>query len=138
MQYAERLPTLPSPRTMVAPLVALVIGAGAATGAYALLDNDGSSSASGTTKVIVTEPVQPGSGTAAKDEAAVAAAVGQVGGGAELHGSKASQYGTSQYRLAEPQYGSADHGTSGYRFSQPQSGSADHGTFSQPQSGPRP
>jgi hypothetical protein len=128
---------------MVAPLVALVIGAGAATGAYALLDNDGSSSASGTTKVIVTEPVQPGSGTAAKDEAAVAAAVGQVGGGTELRGSKASsQYGTSQYRFAEPQVGSADHGASGDRFSQPQFGSADHGAsgdrFSQPQSGARP
>jgi hypothetical protein len=119
MQYAERLPALPSPRTMVAPLVALVIGAGAATGAYALLDDDGASAASGTTKVIVAEPVQTGSGTAAKDEAAVAAAVGQVGGGAELRGSKASQYGTSQYRLAEPQSGSSQHDTSGYRFAQP-------------------
>jgi hypothetical protein len=37
MQYAERLPNT---RSMVAPVVALVIGAAAATGTYALIDND--------------------------------------------------------------------------------------------------
>ena len=35
MQYAERLPTLPSARTIVVAVVALGIGAGAATATYA-------------------------------------------------------------------------------------------------------
>ena len=152
MQYAERLPTLPSPRAMVVPVVALVIGAGAATGAYALLDDDGSGPAPSTTKVIVAEPVQPGAGVAAKDEAAVAAAisnssarpatevkdeaaiaaaVGQANHHGEFSGSTASQYGTSQHRLAPQKSGtgvelrgskaSAD-GTSQSALGQAQSG----------------
>ena|SRR5919109_1989014 len=43
---------------------------------------------------------QSSSPTEMKDEAATAAAIGQSSGGSELRGSKASQYGTSQYRLA--------------------------------------
>ena len=86
MEYAARLPRTPSRRTIVAPLVALLIGAGVATGAYALIDdNDVATQAS---KVIVVE--QPAPGTAdipGKNESATAAA---ISGGLELRGSKAS------------------------------------------------
>jgi hypothetical protein len=72
MQYAEHLP---NPRRMVAPAVALVIGAAAATGAYALLDSEQVELPA--PKVIVTEtPAQPSQGVAAKHEAATAAAIG--------------------------------------------------------------
>jgi hypothetical protein len=87
MEYAARLPRLPSRQTVVAPLVALVVGAGVATGAYALIDDEGASQAS---KVIVVE--QPTAGSAeiqGKNEAATAAAITQSGG-IELRGSKAS------------------------------------------------
>jgi hypothetical protein len=109
MEYAARLPRTPSRRTIVAPLVALLIGAGVATGAYALIDdNDVATQAS---KVIVVEQPAPGTadipgkneaGTAAaiagatsvtdipgKDEAGAAAGISQSGG-VELRGSKAS------------------------------------------------
>jgi hypothetical protein len=60
---------------MVAPAVALVIGAAAATGAYALLDNEQIELP--TPKVIVAEtPAQPSQGVGAKHEAATAAAIG--------------------------------------------------------------
>jgi hypothetical protein len=108
MEYAARLTRFPSRNTLVAPFVALVVGAGVATGAYALID-DGSTATS--EKVIVVE--QPGpnaanipgkneAGTAAaisgpqvagltdKNEAATAAAISQHSGGIELRGSKAS------------------------------------------------
>ena len=71
MEYVAQLP---KPRKMVAPLVALVIGAGGAVGAYALIDdtNDGVES----TRVIVTESPAPSSaGVEAKDEARTAAAI---------------------------------------------------------------
>jgi hypothetical protein len=42
------------------------------------------------------------SATEMKDEAASAAAIGRSSAGNELRGSKASQYGTSQYRFAQP------------------------------------
>ena len=88
MEYAARLPRTPSRRTIVAPLVALLIGAGVATGAYALIDdNDVATQAS---KVIVVE--QPAPGTAdipGKNEAGTAAGISQSGG-VELRGSKAS------------------------------------------------
>jgi hypothetical protein len=72
MQYAEHLP---NPRRMVAPAVALVIGAAAATGAYALIDSEQVELP--TPKVIVAEPpAQPSQGVAAKHEAATAAAIG--------------------------------------------------------------
>ena len=113
MEYAASLTRSPSRRTLVAPLVALVLGAGVATGAYALIDNSDTTTAS---KVIVVE--QPGphateiagkneAGTAAaisgpqvagiteKNEAATAAAISQQPGGIELRGSKASSTGTS-------------------------------------------
>ena len=41
----------------------------------------------------------------AKHEAATAAAIGHPGSGTEFRGSKASDYGTSQYRFATPQTG---------------------------------
>jgi hypothetical protein len=41
--------------------------------------------------------------TEAKHEAATAAAIGHPGSGTEFRGSKASEYGTSQYRFAQPQ-----------------------------------
>src|SRR5829696_7411011 len=108
MEYAARLPHLPTRRTMLAPVVALVLGAGAATGVYALVDN--SNQATPAAKTIVVESPAPGtadipgkneSSTAAaiagsssvtdipsKDEAATAAGISQSGG-IELRGSKA-------------------------------------------------
>lgn len=108
MEYAARLTRLPSRRTMVAPVVALVVGAGVATGAYALIDNgEGASNAA---KVIVVEtpgphaadiPGKNEAATAAaispqttaeipgKDESTTAAAISQSSG-IELRGSKAS------------------------------------------------
>ena len=87
MEYAARLPRSPSRRTLVAPLVALLVGAGVATGAYALIDdNDVATQAS---KVIVVE--QPAPGTAdipGKNESTTAAAISESG--IELRGSKAS------------------------------------------------
>jgi hypothetical protein len=87
MEYAARLPKAPSRRTIVAPLVALVLGAGVATGAYALIDNGDQTSPS---QVIVVE--RPGPHAAeipGKNESATAAAISHSGG-VELRGSKAS------------------------------------------------
>jgi hypothetical protein len=47
MEHAENLPAPQSQRTLVASLVALVIGAAAATGIWALADDDSSATASG-------------------------------------------------------------------------------------------
>jgi len=103
---------------MVAPVVALVVGAGVATGAYALID-DGST-VSGASKVIVVETPGPhateipgkneagtaaaispqtGSVAVAHDESTTAAAISQSSG-VELRGSKAS---TSQQDAAAEQ-----------------------------------
>jgi hypothetical protein len=72
MQYAEHLP---NPRRMLVPVVALVIGAAAATGTYALLDEE--QVALQPPKIIVADtPAQPGEGVSAKNEAATAAAIG--------------------------------------------------------------
>jgi hypothetical protein len=93
MEYAASLTRSPSRKTLVAPLVALVLGAGVATGAYALIDDGNTSTAS---KVIVVE--QPGPHAAeipGKNEAGTAAAITQQSGGIELRGSKASSTGTS-------------------------------------------
>jgi hypothetical protein len=74
MQYAERLP---NPKSMVVPVVALAIGAAAATGTYALIDSDQVTLTE--PKVIVAETPAPTSqGLAAKHEAATAAAIGQA------------------------------------------------------------
>jgi hypothetical protein len=77
MQYAERLPSVPSPKTVAIPLVALVLGAAAATGAYALIENEQVVQAP--SKVVVLDaPAPPTEGTTAKDEAGTAAAIGAV------------------------------------------------------------
>ena len=74
MQYAARLPRIPSTRTLAIPVAALVLGAGVATGTYALIDNGGSAVEG--SKVIVVET--PAAGTAdipGKNEAVTAAAI---------------------------------------------------------------
>jgi hypothetical protein len=92
MEYAARLTRFPSRKTLVAPLVALVVGAGVATGAYALIDDGGATTSS---RVIVVE--QPGPHAAeipGKNESSTAAAISkQQSGGIELRGSKASETG---------------------------------------------
>jgi hypothetical protein len=71
MEYVAQLPKT---RKMLAPLVALVIGAGGAVGAYALIDDTNAGVES--TRVIVTESPAPHSaGVTAKDEARTAAAI---------------------------------------------------------------
>jgi hypothetical protein len=90
MQYAARLPRRPSTRSLVAPLIALIVGAGAATGAYALIDDSGAN-ASSTKYVVLDENAFPG-----KDEAATGAAISTSNStGAQLRGSKASASGTT-------------------------------------------
>ena len=128
MEYAAQLTRTPSRKTLVAPLVALVVGAGIATGAYALIDNGDATSS----KVIVVERPGPHaaeiagkneSATAAAisqqsqaiglprpNEAAVAAAISKQSGGIELRGSKASSTGTSTVDRGE-QLRSDPHGT---------------------------
>ena len=115
MEYAARLPRIPSRRTMVAPVVALVVGAGVATGAYALID-DGSTVTAPSKVIVVENPgphaaqipgkneartaaaISPQTGvTAVHDESATAAAISQSSG-VELRGSKAS---TTQQDAAE-------------------------------------
>jgi hypothetical protein len=88
MEYAARLPQLPTRRTMLAPVVALVVGAGAATGVYALVDNN--DQVAQASKVIVVETPAPGTADIpGKNESSTAAAISQSGG-VELRGSKAS------------------------------------------------
>jgi hypothetical protein len=72
MQYAARLP---SRRTLLAPAVALALGAAGATGIYAL--SDGTDVQLQPTRVIVAE--QPSQPSTVKDEAATAAAIGNSG-----------------------------------------------------------
>ena len=79
MQYAEQQPTIPFTRTMLGPVVALVIGVAGATGAYALIDDDGASVQPSTRVIVADTPVQPGEGVGAKNEAGVAAAIGNPG-----------------------------------------------------------
>ena len=73
MDYAARPTSALSPRRIAVPLAALVLGAGLATGAYALTDDD----------TVVTQPAS----AAASDSAA-------TDSGIELRGSKASATGT--------------------------------------------
>jgi hypothetical protein len=86
MQYAARLPTRPSTRTLAGPVVALVVGAAAATGAYALIDS-GDASVQGS-KVIVVESPAPGTADIpGKNESATAAGISsQIPGAAEIPG----------------------------------------------------
>src|SRR5687768_5564674 len=70
MQYAERLP---NSRTLLAPVLALAVGAAAATGAYALFDSE--TVVVGDPEVIVAEVPAPGTVAQTKNEAATAAAI---------------------------------------------------------------
>jgi hypothetical protein len=73
MQYAATRPTLPSRRTILAPLVALVVGAAAAVGAYALIDDQDTVQAPD--KVVFVDTPGPGEGVRGIDDMANAAAV---------------------------------------------------------------
>jgi hypothetical protein len=73
------VPTVaPSRNAIVAALVALLVGGAIATGIWWLTDNDVDilPEPATTTKVIVSPSVEPGAGTAVKNEAAVAAVIG--------------------------------------------------------------
>ena len=70
MQYAERLPTT---KTLLTPVLALAIGAAAATGAYGLLDKE--TVVVGEPEVIVAEVPAPGTVAKTKNEAAIAAGI---------------------------------------------------------------
>jgi hypothetical protein len=78
MQYAERLPSVPSPKSVAVPLVALVIGAAAATGAYALIDNNEQVAQAPSNVIVLDAPAPASEGTSAKNEAGTAAAIGGV------------------------------------------------------------
>jgi hypothetical protein len=69
---------LPSRRPVVAAIAALLIGGATATAVWWLTDNEVNvlPESEPVTRVIVTQPVEPGAGTAANNEAGVAAAVG--------------------------------------------------------------
>jgi hypothetical protein len=70
MEYVVRQPRT---KNLLVPVLALAIGAAGAVGLNAALDDtDGGS---GSARVVVTDPVTPGAGTAAKNEAAAAAAI---------------------------------------------------------------
>jgi hypothetical protein len=74
MQYETSL-ARPSARTMLAPLVALVIGAAAATGTYALIDNGDDAIQAATRVIVVETPAQHSADIPGKNEAATAAAI---------------------------------------------------------------
>ena len=73
MQYAATRPTLPSRRSILAPLLALVVGAAAAVGGYALIDNQGTVQAPG--DVVFVNTPGPGQGVRGIDDTANAAAL---------------------------------------------------------------
>ena len=72
MQYAV---SLARPRTVLAPFVALVIGAAAATGAYALIDNGDDAIQAATRLIVVETPAQHSADIPGKNEAATAVAI---------------------------------------------------------------
>jgi hypothetical protein len=74
MQYEASLAGL-SARTMLAPLVALVIGAAAATGTYALIDNGDNAIQASTRLIVVETPAQHSADIPGKNEAATAVAI---------------------------------------------------------------
>jgi len=74
MQYEASLARLPA-RTMLAPLVALVIGAAAATGTYALIDNGDDAIQASTRLVFVETPAQHSADIPGKNEVTTAAAI---------------------------------------------------------------
>lgn len=96
MQYAERLPHT---RSLLGPALALAVGAAAATGAYAVLDDRDADFRPAAAKVVVVEMPAP-SGP----------------GGLELRGSKASQTGTTVPVTGEPGSPGTQYGTSQYRL----------------------
>jgi predicted anti-sigma-YlaC factor YlaD len=71
---APRRAELPRKPMIVAGLASLVLGFAAATTVGMMIDEDATTTTK--TRVIVSEPVATGEGVAAKDEAAVAAAIG--------------------------------------------------------------
>jgi hypothetical protein len=77
MDYSARLPR-PSTRTTLAPVVALVVGAVAATGTYALIDNGDEAIQAATRVIVVENPAQHSAEIAGKNEATTAAAVGSA------------------------------------------------------------
>jgi hypothetical protein len=123
MEYAApRLTRSPSRQSILVPLVALVLGAGVATGTYALIDNNNTTTAS---KVIVVERPGPHAAEiAGKNEAATAAAIGRpsaqtadhpneaataasISGeqsGVQLRGSKASSTGIPSPSAASAEF----------------------------------
>ena len=68
MEYAAPSRTLPTRRSLVAPLVALVLGAGAAVGGYALIDDQQTVQVPG--DVVVVETPGPGQGVRGIDDMA--------------------------------------------------------------------
>jgi hypothetical protein len=68
MEYAAPRRTLPTRRSLVAPLAALVIGAGAAVGGYALIDDQQTIQVPG--EVVVVETPGPGQGVRGIDDMA--------------------------------------------------------------------
>ena len=74
MQYQASL-ARPSARTILAPLVALVIGAAAATGTYALIDNGDDVIRASTRLIVVETPAQHSADIPGKNEAATAVAI---------------------------------------------------------------
>ena len=73
MEYAANPRTLPTRRTLVAPFVALLIGAAAAVGGYALIDNQDTVQAPG--KVVFVDTPGPGAGVRGMDDMANATAL---------------------------------------------------------------
>ena len=73
MQYAATRTTLPSRRSILAPLVALLVGAAAAVGGYALIDNQDTVQAPG--KVVFVDTPSPGAGVRGIDDMANATAL---------------------------------------------------------------
>ena len=117
MDYAPRL-ARPSTRTMVVPAVALVIGAAAATGAYALIDNGGEAIHAATRVIVVETPAQHSADIPGKNETATAAAISPTASvsttdeaataaaivpttNTHLRGSKASSTGTPEQSAAD-------------------------------------
>ncbi len=73
MEYAANPRTLPTRRTLVAPFVALLLGAAAAVGGYALIDNQDTVQAPG--KVVFVDTPGPGAGVRGIDDTANSAAL---------------------------------------------------------------
>jgi uncharacterized protein YunC (DUF1805 family) len=81
MEYAANPRTLPTRRTLVAPFVALLIGAAAAVGGYALIDNQDTVQAPG--KVVFVDTPGPGAGVRGIDDMASAAVLDSTPGGGQ-------------------------------------------------------